>query len=128
MFKKITMAAIITLCVLNTAFGKEKAVTAYYFHGTVRCPTCYKIEMYTESAMSENFKKNKKISFKSINIDEPQNQHFINDYNLYTKSVILVDKTGNWKNLDKIWTLTGNEYEFKEYIVNSVNEFAGIKK
>lgn len=128
MFKKIAVVSVMALCVSSVAWARNKQMTAYYFHGTMRCPTCYKIESYTESAMSENFKNNKNISFKSVNIDEPENQHFITDYNLYTKSVVLVDKKGNAKNLDKIWTLTGDEYAFKNYIVTEVNEFIGVKK
>ena len=127
MFKKIILISSMVLCISSMAYAKEKQVTAYYFHSSMRCPTCYKIENYTESAMSENFKNNKNIVFKSVNIDDAQNQHFITDYNLYTKSVVLVDKKGNSKNLDKIWTLTGDEFAFKNYIVSEVKEFSGIK-
>lgn len=128
MFKKIMMFAGILLSVSSIANAAKNKFTVYYFHGTMRCPTCHKIELYTNEAMIENFKNNKNIVFKSVNIDDVQNQHFITDYNLYTKSVVVVDEKNNWKNLDKIWTLTGNEYEFKNYISDEINSFAGIKK
>jgi len=32
------------------------AVTAYYFHGTFRCPTCHKLEKYAKEAIENNFK------------------------------------------------------------------------
>lgn len=126
MFKKILIIASLFLCVSNLAYAKDKKITAYYFHGDIRCVTCNKIEKYTKEALDENFKYDKNILFKSVNTDEFANQHFLTDYELYTKSLVLVDEAGNWKNLDKIWILSGNEYELKNYIVNEVNKFSGV--
>jgi archaellin len=100
-------------------------ITVYYFHSTFRCHTCNKMEKYTKTAVSENFKENKHTVFFSINIDEPGNRHFLTDYNLYTKSVVLVDNDGRWKNLDKIWDLVRDEYSFKSYITTEINNFIG---
>ena len=85
-------------------------ITAYYFHGTFRCPTCKKLEQYSKEAIESNFKDalaSGKLAFKVVNIENKGNEHFVNDYQLYTKSLVLsFTKEGEEirsKNLDKIW-------------------------
>lgn len=129
MLKKIFLIFAFALAVGNTAHAADdKQTTVYYFHGNQRCYTCNKMENFTKEAVSASFKDNKNIAFKAVNTDEPENKHFVKDYSLYTKSVILVDDKGNWKNLDKIWTLVRNEKDFKDYIVQGVNDFIGGAK
>lgn len=98
-------------------------VVVYYFHSTSRCPTCYKIEKYTQEAVGQYF--NKEIAagtliFKTINYDEKENQHFIKDYELYTKSVVISmlneGKEVKFYNLPKIWEYIRDKEKFYEYI------------
>jgi len=53
-----------------------------------------------------------------------ENRHFIKDFELYTKQVIVEQiengKQKKWKNLDKVWDLLGDETEFSMYIQNEV--------
>jgi hypothetical protein len=108
----------------------SRQIIAYYFHGNVRCATCRKIEAYTKEAIDSAFAKELKsglLEFHATNIDSSKNEHFIDDYELYTKSVIVADfvngKQVRWKNLEKIWTLTGNKAEFAKYIQIEVKAF-----
>jgi hypothetical protein len=105
-------------------------VTAYYFHGTARCPTCRKLEQYSREAIEANFKDalaSGKLEFKVINLEDRGNQHYGNDYQLYTKSLILsLVKDGKqikWKNLDKIWEHVGNKDRFIDYVYSEVSGF-----
>ena len=98
-------------------------IIAYYFHGTFRCPTCHKIELYTQEAIETSFAdalKDGRLEWRVLNVDEPEHKHFVNDYSLYTKSVVLSDiREGTqvkWKNLDKVWRLIGNKEGFLDYI------------
>ena len=109
----------------STANGKELIV--YYFHGNFRCRSCTMIENLTRQAVNTGFPdqlKHKRVVLKVINIEEPGNEHFVQDYKLYTKSVILSDrlngKEQRWKNLDKVWTLLGDEQKFIDYIQTEV--------
>ena len=104
----------------------------YYFMTTQRCPSCMKIEAYSYEAVAENFKDRlttKKLVWKMVNLDEPQHNHFIKDYDLFTKSVVLVKiRNGSpvsWKNLDKVWTLLGDKNEFITYVTEEVESFLG---
>lgn len=95
-------------------------VNVAYFHNSVRCKTCLKMEKWSAEAV-----KNLNVSFDSINTDEPQNKHYLQDYRLYTKSVIVRDtQSGKWRNLDKIWELAADEERFKRYIRQEVEKFA----
>ena len=62
-----------------------------------------------------------------VNTDEDGNRHFVKDFNLETKSVVLVAMQGDrqlrWKNLDKIWDLVHTKDEFKKYISKEVSVF-----
>jgi hypothetical protein len=108
----------------------KNQITIYYFHGYMRCNTCYKMEQYTKEAVQNYFKKEietGKIVFKVINYEEKGNEFYIDKYQLYTKSVIVSlsvnDKEIKYKNLDKIWDFVSNKEKFIEYIVNEVKEY-----
>ncbi len=109
-------------------------VIAYYFHSTRRCATCKKLEAYSQEAIESGFEKeleSGKLEFKAVNVDEKENNHFVDDYQLYTKALILSrvkdGKQTEWKNLDKIWELVGNEKNYKEYVTKEVADFLGEK-
>ncbi|MCK4537295.1 MAG: hypothetical protein KAV42_00720 [Candidatus Krumholzibacteria bacterium] len=98
-------------------------VVAYYFYTTKRCPTCKKIEEYTKESIEANFPRlleSGSLEFHALNVDERENERFIEEYQLTTKSVILVDYRGGervaWKNLDKVWEYTGDREIFVDYV------------
>ncbi len=105
-------------------------VIAYYFRTTVRCASCKKIEAYSKEAIETGFGeelKNGTLKFESINIQEDKNRHFIEDYQLYTKSVVICDmkdgKQVQWKNLDKVWRLVGSKDQFINYVQNEISAY-----
>lgn len=108
----------------------DQKVIAYYFHTTMRCPTCHKLEQYSKEAIENNFKSelaSGKLEFKVINVDNKGNEHFINDYQLYTKSLVLSlvrsGKEVRSKNLAAIWELVGNKEKFSDYVRKEVAGF-----
>jgi len=105
-------------------------IIVYYFHGTRRCSNCIKFEEYSKEAIDSAFTqelKDGQMEWRMINIDEPENKHFINDYQLFTKSLILSKvvegKEAKWKNLDKIWDLVTSKEKFIEYVQNEVKAY-----
>jgi len=86
------------------------------------------MEKYSKEAIEANFKDaltSGKLEFKAVNVEDRGNEHFVNDYKLYTKSLILSmvkdDKEVKSKNLDKIWELARNKQNFIEYVTVEVN-------
>jgi thiol-disulfide isomerase/thioredoxin len=115
---------------IGSSSGNETVV--YYFYTTQRCPSCLKIEKYTRAALESEFAQELKdgiIVWKMVNVDEPENAHFMDDFKLFTKSVVLVqtsgDNVGRWKNLPKIWQLLNDQSEFTRYITDEVTAFTG---
>ena len=105
-------------------------VIAYYFHGTMRCPTCHKLEQYSKEAIEANFKDalaSGKLEFKVVNVEDKGKERYGSDYQLYTKSLILSlvkdDKETKWKNLDKIWEYVRNKERFIDYVKSGVADF-----
>lgn len=109
--------------VSNTQKEEGSKVVAYYFHGNVRCPTCMKLEEYSGEAVNQGFSESISkgdLEFRSINVDEEANSHFIKDYGLVSRSLVLSKldngKEVKWKNLDQIWTLVRSHDKFIEYV------------
>lgn len=105
----------------------------YYFHGNARCVSCHKIENYTLETVKQNFQselESKKLIVDVINVEEKLNNHYIYDYSLTTKAVILSEvnngKEVNWKNLDRVWELLGDQKVFSTYIEKEVKTFLNI--
>ena len=106
---------------------KDGKIIVYYFHGNMRCPTCYALENYAKAEVESDFAdaiKNGKLEWKTVNIETAGNEHFSDDYKLYTKSVIVSTlkdgKEVSWKNLDQIWQLVHQEDKYRAYIKNEV--------
>ena len=103
----------------SAAVAVPDKVIAYYFHTTLRCPSCRKIEAYSSTAIETGFADEiaeGRLEWRVINIEEKGNEHFVKDYQLYTKSLILSEERSGrevrWKNLAKVWELLGNEGDF----------------
>jgi hypothetical protein len=101
-----------------------------YFHTTFRCPTCYKIEEYSKDAVFFNFEdalKSGKVVWRVINVYEPANRHFIKDYQLYSKHLIVSEmKDGRevrWKDLKKVWYYVGDESRFNNYVKTEISNW-----
>jgi len=113
-----------------TVMAKIDKVIVYYFHTTYRCQTCNLFEKYTKDILNQyysNKQKSGEITLKIINIDDDKNQHFVSDYSLVTKSLVLSaiknETEKEWKNLDKIWMLIRDETVFKDYLRKNIEEY-----
>lgn len=102
----------------------------YYFHGTRRCATCKKIEAYSEEAVSGGFEQRLKdgsLEWRVVNTDEEANRHYMKDYELFTKSLVISEvkdgKERRWKNLSKIWELVNDKDEFTGYVQSEITAF-----
>lgn len=108
-------------------------IIAYYFHTNTRCSTCKKIEAYSKEAILEGFKteiENGTLELRIVNYEEPQNRHFIKEYKLVTKSLILVytidGEQMEWTNLKLVWQLTSNKKAFLNYVRGEVRNYLSM--
>jgi hypothetical protein len=110
----------------------EDGVVAFYFHGNVRCATCRKIEAYADESIHSGFAdalEAGSLIWSVVNVDEPENKHFIEDFQLVTRSVVLAEyqdgEVLRWKKLDKVWQLVRDKEGFTSYVQSETREFLG---
>jgi len=108
----------------------HEKVIAYYFHGTFRCSTCQTIEKYSKEAIEQYFAnelKNGTFEFRPVNVEEPGNKHFIQDYQLVTRSLVLSlvsdGKETKWKNLPDVWQFVSDRDKFFQYVKDEIAQF-----
>jgi len=108
----------------------DHSVVVYYFHSTNRCYSCTRIEKLTYLAVADGFEQelsDGRVKFSALNVDREENKHFIKDYKLYTKSVVVSNvargKVKRWKNLQKVWELLRDDQAFKDYVQKEVRLF-----
>lgn len=131
----ISIFLILIVAIPSVAFALEDKVIAYYFHGSFRCPTCHKLEEYSKDAINTSFKdeiENGSLEFKTVNVEEKENENFVQEYKLYTKSLVLSKvkdgKEVEYKNLDKIWECVGDKKKFYDYIISETKDFLKDKE
>lgn len=122
------------VAIVDRADQPYDGVTVYYFHNTKRCPTCTKIEELSYNTIHENFGEaldSGKMRWESLNIDEPPNEHFADEYGLIVQSLVVVDnrpgREGQWKNLEKIWDLVWEEDQFTDYVISGVDSIMRLE-
>lgn len=110
--------------------SRTHKVIAYYFHTNTRCSTCMKIEAYSKEAIEKGFPEALKqgaLEMRIINYENPENRHFMKEYNLVSKSLVLVNlvngKQTEWTNLKVVWQLTGHKDAFLNYVRKEVRGY-----
>lgn len=110
--------------------GGNGQVVVTYFHTTFRCHACTLLEEYSRDTVEKRFAKEieqGKVVFRHVNIQEAKNQHFIKDYKLYTKSLVVSEvkngKETRWKNLPDIWRLLRNREQYERYVANEIEDY-----
>jgi hypothetical protein len=110
--------------------SQASKIIAYYFHGTFRCTTCRTIEQYSHDAIQTYFAKelgNGKLEFRPVNVEEPDNRHFLQEYQLFSKSLVLSlvtdGKEIKWKNLTDVWKYVSDKERFFQYVKDEVKIF-----
>ncbi|HEX6790455.1 MAG TPA: nitrophenyl compound nitroreductase subunit ArsF family protein [Candidatus Krumholzibacteria bacterium] len=105
-------------------------VVAYYFHTTYRCTSCRKIETYSRLAIETGFAgdiASGRLQIRLVNIEDEGNRHYVHDYQLYTKSLVLSERAAGrevrWKNLTRVWELLNDEPAFVDYVQRETRAF-----
>ena len=107
--------------------SEGKVLVVYFFHGHARCKSCKIIEAFGKKALEEGFQdemESGRIVWRDIDLDEPGNEHFVQDYQILSISLVLSDMENgeqkHWKNLEEVWNLLNNEKEFVDYVQKEV--------
>jgi hypothetical protein len=102
-------------------------LVVYYFHTTARCHTCRLIEDYSAETVRQRFAGeigDGKIEWRTVNVQEAANRHFIKKYQLFTKTVVVVrlenGREVKHKALNDTWNLVDRKPAFQSYVEREV--------
>ncbi|OFZ22561.1 MAG: hypothetical protein A2X94_03645 [Bdellovibrionales bacterium GWB1_55_8] len=105
-------------------------VIAYYFHGNARCTSCRMIEALSYQTLQKHFEaalSDGHLVWRLVNVELPENSHFIRDYQLVTKSLVLIEQNDGtqkrWKNLEAVWNHLNNPEIFERYVKTEVEAY-----
>jgi hypothetical protein len=109
----------------------DQVIMTYFISGT-RCESCQKIEALTKETAEKDFAEalaGGKLVFRVIDTGEPGHRHFIKDYQLTSKTVILSHRkdgreTG-WKDMAKVWDLLDEAPAFHAYLGEQIRKYLG---
>ena len=130
-FLIITIISLMGQTATNTASSHQDTIIlkVYLFHTRKKCMTCRRIEKWTKQLLESEYAAQLKLGniiYQPVNVAEKKNEHFIHDYNLITKTIVLSrlvnGKEEEWKNLDKIWAMTFNKQKFWQYIQKEIQQ------
>ena len=101
----------------------DHLVLVTYFTSDQRCPTCLKIERQTRAALDGGFAPELAagtVRFRTVNFDRPENKHFIDDYGLAFKTVVVSEqhqgRETRWEKYDRVWDLVDEPEAFAAYL------------
>jgi len=101
-------------------------LVAFYFHGDKRCTSCNAIERLTREALQAEVDA-KALEIRSVNVDTPADAHYVEDFQLSMRTVVLAEEAGGkpvrYKRLDECWDRFGDPADFTAYIRASLKDF-----
>jgi hypothetical protein len=104
----------------------------YYFHTSSRCTSCLQIEAWTKECLEQEFGselKDGRIAWKPVNLEDEGNLHFVEDFELKAKTVIVCNyrdgTPGPYADLVDVWRLLNDKGRFFLLVRTKVKEFLG---
>ncbi len=76
----------------DAASSSQPKVEVYYFHATMRCPTCLAVEEQTRKTLDDNFAEDLKsgtIKLTVLNLEEKENKAITEQFEIGWSSLIL---------------------------------------
>ncbi len=114
----------------NTSDKDSPTVIAYYFHRTMRCPTCLAIEANAARVIEENFSQHiadGTLMWMPFNLDDPGSEKFEKEFDVSVSTLVLAKtEDGNhteYKKLEKVWGFIGDPVKFDSYVQKEVKQF-----
>ncbi len=105
-------------------------VIAYYFHRTMRCPTCLSIEANAARVIEDYFPQQiaeGTLTWIPFNLDEPEGEEFEKEFDVSVSTLVLTKtEDGNhtkYKKLEKVWDFIGDPVKFNGYVRKEVQLF-----
>ena len=112
----------------DNATAVKPKVEVYYFHATMRCPTCLAVEEQTRKTLDENFPAEMKdgtLQLQVLSFEEKENKDLAEKFEVGWSSLILyVPESGKTVNLtdDAFANARSHPDEFRKELQKNINE------
>lgn len=104
-------------------------LVVYYFSQGKECSTCEQIPAFAREALDTYFAAELAagvVVWRAIDVDEYRNEHYIDEYSLYTKAIVLSrmadGKQVGWDNLAQVWELVYDKPAFIDYLRKEIRK------
>jgi hypothetical protein len=105
-------------------------VVVYYFHRKFRCQSCEILESTLQSTIQVTYANHfgsGKLAMCVINVDDPENRHYLEQFQILSNSIVIVEKKSGvvlrYKNLESIWDISENRDAITQMLQTEVGEF-----
>lgn len=99
------------------------ALIVYYMDMGKDCTTCLNLESYTREVVETRFEAELaggRLEWRRVDVDLPANAHFVDEFLLYTKAVVLVrfdqGRQVGHDSLSRIWELAYDKEAYMDYV------------
>jgi hypothetical protein len=129
----VFLPAWMTLIAQNTTGQGQPKVEVYYFHATMRCPTCLAVEEQTRKTLDENFGEEMKagtIKLSVLNFEEKENIELAEKFQVGWSSLILyVPESGKSVNLteDAFANARTKPDEFRQELKDNIQKMLSVE-
>jgi len=113
-----------------SAANQQPHVVMTYFTTNVRCASCRKIEALARETAEVHHAAaiaNGRLFFQVINTDDPGMAHYISEYELVSKTVVLSRRENGkeleWKNMGDVWSHFNAPESFHAYLAEQLREW-----
>lgn len=113
------------------AVDGPQVVMTYFLIGT-RCASCRKIEALARETAEKDFPAelaSKKLIFRVIDTGEAANRHYLTDYKLSSKTVVISRRLDGretaWMDMEKVWELLDDPPAYHAYLGERIREYLG---
>ena len=104
-------------------------LVVHYFSGSIRCVTCEAIEAQTEATLRAHFQAqlaDGELVWKTLNYEDERNADLAEKFEIMMPVVVITQyidgELRDWKRLDEVWGLVGNESKFSQLIQDNVRQ------
>jgi hypothetical protein len=110
-------------------------LVVYYFHSSIRCPTCRSIESQAQETVQTYFAPqldNGEVVWKIVNFEQASAKPLTEMFQIQMPVVVLAKmkdgKMEDWKRLDEVWALVGDKPAFMKYVQGEIERMLSPDK
>ncbi len=122
----------------STASGADapaRQVIVWYFHRTVRCPTCKMVGAYLQEAVQAGFPsqvQDGSVQLLAVDFQDPRNQQYAQAYRVTGPLLVVLDvrdgKVAAWKPVPKVWSLLAKRPEFFRHVQMEIQGYLDAQR